>query len=339
FTPNSGQCASNVVLNVAIQVINGTILGESTLCQGATSVMSSGITGGVWSSQDESVLSIDQNGVVTGIQTGTAIIEYSIQNSCTFVLTKNITVIALPNPQINNQFICVDPQTNVVLAPVVLDSGLNNATHSFAWNLNGQPLSTTDSFHLASQEGVYTVTAMNLATGCVGSSTATVEVSSTAIATSVVSGDFQQNQTVTITLIGGSGDYVYILNDGHQQDSPVFTSIPSGENIIIIRDLNGCDDLILKVNSLQYPLFFTPNGDNINDTWNINVLENQSDSRLYIFDRYGKLIKNLRPSLGEGWDGTFLGFPLPASDYWFVLQYRDQEGNKKKFNSHFSLKR
>jgi len=75
------------------------------------------------------------------------------------------------------------------------------------------------------------------------------------------------------------------------------------------------------------------------DIWDISGLENQTDSSLFIFDRYGKLVKSLRPSLGNGWDGTYLGKPLPATDYWFVLHYRDRQGNQKKFNAHFSLKR
>lgn len=339
FTPSSGQCASVLTLDVTIQALNGTISGTNELCEGNTALMTSDVTGGVWSSNNSAILSIDQNGIVTGIQPGTTTIQYVVQSSCTLVLTKSITVNALPEPQLNDQFICVDPLTNIVLTAVVLDSGLNSATHSFGWSLNGQPLSTTGSSHTATQEGNYSVTATNLITGCEGATTAFVEASSQAIATSTVGSDFQDNQTITVAVSGGSGDYVYILNDGQQQSSPIFTNIPPGENSIIVRDLNGCDDLTLTLYSWQYPKFFTPNGDNVNDTWNISGLENQIDSSIYIFDRYGKLLKSLRPSLGNGWDGTFLGKPLPSSDYWFVLHYRDRQGNENKFKAHFSLKR
>ena len=42
----------------------------------------------------------------------------------------------------------------------------------------------------------------------------------------------------------------------------------------------------------------------------------QSGSKVYIFDRFGKLLKELDP-LSKGWDGTYLGKPMPATDYWF----------------------
>jgi gliding motility-associated-like protein len=38
---------------------------------------------------------------------------------------------------------------------------------------------------------------------------------------------------------------------------------------------------------------------------------------LQLFDRYGKLIKELQNNIG--WDGTFNGHELPATDYWFVV--------------------
>jgi gliding motility-associated-like protein len=61
------------------------------------------------------------------------------------------------------------------------------------------------------------------------------------------------------------------------------------------------------------------------------------NSRIYIFDRYGKLLKEISPD-GVGWDGNYTGHPMPATDYWFTVEYTKQ-GVVKKFKSHFSLKR
>ena len=55
---------------------------------------------------------------------------------------------------------------------------------------------------------------------------------------------------------------------------------------------------------------------------------------MYIFDRYGKLLKQLDP-LSEGWDGTYIGKPMPATDYWF----RDYLEDGREFKGHFSLVR
>jgi gliding motility-associated-like protein len=57
---------------------------------------------------------------------------------------------------------------------------------------------------------------------------------------------------------------------------------------------------------------------------------------IYIFDRYGKLIKQLRGE--EFWDGTYNLENLPSTDYWFTVDY-DENGAKKQFKAHFSLVR
>ena len=88
---------------------------------------------------------------------------------------------------------------------------------------------------------------------------------------------------------------------------------------------------------INYPHFFTPNGDGVNDTWNIKDLKGQSISLIYIFDRYGKLIKKIKPS-GQGWDGTYENTLLQADDYWFSINYQ-KNGEEKEFKSHFTLKR
>jgi gliding motility-associated-like protein len=87
---------------------------------------------------------------------------------------------------------------------------------------------------------------------------------------------------------------------------------------------------------IDYPKYFTPNGDGINDTWNIKGL-NQPDAKIFIFDRYGKLIKQLNTT-ELGWDGTFIGTQSPSTDYWFTLDYKEN-GEQKQFKAHFSLKR
>ncbi|QYJ68510.1 T9SS type B sorting domain-containing protein [Flavobacterium litorale] len=83
---------------------------------------------------------------------------------------------------------------------------------------------------------------------------------------------------------------------------------------------------------------FTPNGDGINDYWNVHHIENISNIEIFIFDRYGKLITTVKPK-SRGWDGTFNGYRLPATDYWYLFRYDDCYGNRLELKSHFSLVR
>ena len=91
---------------------------------------------------------------------------------------------------------------------------------------------------------------------------------------------------------------------------------------------------------IGYPHFFTPNGDGINDTWNVwDLSDDQPNAEILIFDRYGKLIKQIIPG-GNGWNGTYNGHELPSTDYWFTNRFKDGPNLEERiFKSHFSLKR
>jgi gliding motility-associated-like protein len=88
---------------------------------------------------------------------------------------------------------------------------------------------------------------------------------------------------------------------------------------------------------INYPKFFTPNGDSYNDTWNINDLFLQKKSEIFIYDHFGKLLKQIFP-FGPGWDGKFNNSEMPSDDYWFTVDY-DFNNSKKQFKAHFTLKR
>ena len=70
---------------------------------------------------------------------------------------------------------------------------------------------------------------------------------------------------------------------------------------------------------------------------NIIALDLINNSKIYIFDRQGKLIKQISPA-SKGWDGTYNGNLMPSTDYWFTVDY-PEAGAMKQFKAHFSLKR
>ncbi|MDP5001760.1 MAG: T9SS type B sorting domain-containing protein, partial [Flavobacterium sp.] len=86
---------------------------------------------------------------------------------------------------------------------------------------------------------------------------------------------------------------------------------------------------------VDYPSYFTPNADGYNDTWNIKGSRALDAAIIKIFDRYGKLIKQIDPN-SEGWNGTFNNNLLPSTDYWFTIEYL-KDNVKKEFKGHFSL--
>jgi gliding motility-associated-like protein len=139
----------------------------------------------------------------------------------------------------------------------------------------------------------------------------------------------------------GDGNYEYSVNGGEFQDDPIFLDVPPGMNQVVINDKNGCGTSE-PINFLVvgYPKFFTPNNDGVHDNWSVYGVEQLVNPVVYIFDRYGKLLKQI--DVNVGWDGTFNGRDMPSSDYWFRLEYeRDDEGVlvAKSVRRHFSLVR
>ncbi len=139
----------------------------------------------------------------------------------------------------------------------------------------------------------------------------------------------------------GDGDYEYAINGGEFQDDPFFYDVPPGLNTVVINDKNGCGTTEpIEFLVVGFPKFFTPNGDFVHDTWQVLGIEELDSPVVYIFDRFGKLLKQLEPN--NGWDGTFNGRDMPSSDYWFRLDYnRDDEGVlvATSVRRHFSLVR
>ena len=65
----------------------------------------------------------------------------------------------------------------------------------------------------------------------------------------------------------------------------MFIGVTPGEHTINVRDVNGCGVTAKQVFIVDYPRYFTPNGDGYHDTWNIPALSVQLGSRILIFDR------------------------------------------------------
>src|SRR6056297_186343 len=139
----------------------------------------------------------------------------------------------------------------------------------------------------------------------------------------------------------GDGNYEYAINGGEFQDDPVFRDVPPGINTVVINAKNGCGTTEpIEFLVVGYPEFFTPNNDGVHDNWMVFGVEELVNPMVYIFDRFGKLLKQI--DVNGGWDGTLKGRNLPSSDYWFRLEYeRDNEGVMvaKSVRRHFSLVR
>lgn len=244
-----------------------------------------------------------------------------------------------PLPELSNDaslFYCLNdfPET------ITLNGGVINANpHHFLYDWSTGE--TTQNIEI-NTTGTYTVTVTNPNTNCSKTRTIIVEPSNIATINAIdITDGFIRDNTITI-LTSGEGDYHYALvnEDGEStpfQESNTFTHIPPGIYSVLVKDLkNNCGIVNQTISVVGFPLYFTPNGDGINDTWQVYGVNSkfQSASDIKIFDRYGKHITTINTS-SRGWDGTYNGNPLPTSDYWFYVTLEDG----RIYKSHFTLKR
>ncbi len=73
---------------------------------------------------------------------------------------------------------------------------------------------------------------------------------------------------------------------------------------------------------ISVPNAFTPNGDGINDTWDIKYLNTFPNCTVAVFNRWGQ---NVYSSNGYGipWDGSFKGTLLPTGTYYYLINLRN----------------
>ena len=292
---------------------------------------------------DGTVLTGLPNPFNTANQDVTVTVTNQANTTCPAV--KVIQFIINPTPKIDlnvtgqaDQLVC----SNIPTFTVTIDAGITDATpttaYNYQWFKNGTAITGATNYSLAvNTEGLYTVAVSYPATNCEKIRTIKVVASDIATINSVTIEELSDTNSISIIATGG-GDYVYNIDNsfGPYQAESYFTSIDIGTHTLFIKDLNGCGITSKLFYILGTPPFFTPNGDGFNDTWNVRGVDPtvNANSIVQIFDRYGKLIKQISP-VGTGWDGTYNGSDVPSDDYWYSIKFTDGRSTK----GHFSLKR
>ena len=142
-----------------------------------------------------------------------------------------------------------------------------------------------------------------------------------------------EKNKITVSM-ESTGNYEYSIDGMNYQESNVFTDLETGVYKVYVKDINGCGQDIKEVVLLNYPNYFTPNGDGHHDKWHIKYAIKEPNLSITVFDRYGKIITNF-DSTSEGWDGTLNGIQLPSTDYWFVVKREDG----REHRGHFAMLR
>jgi gliding motility-associated-like protein len=245
--------------------------------------------------------------------------------TCVNTTEQNITVNANPVvsiPQIGP--VCVDGQAVQIIA--------NNNGFAGTGVFSGTGVSSSGLFD-PSVSGVGSFTAnytFTTTSGCSYTTNEQVVVNPDPQVT--LPGDVVVLEGGEITLPAiASGDsltYQWTPSTGLNHDNILTPSASPSQNTtykLVVTNPEGCTAAAeINVNVLKYPVIpntFTPNGDGINDTWNIQYLSSYPGNTVQIFTRYGQLVYS---SVGYTipWDGTYKGSQLPVGTYYYIIDPR-----------------
>lgn len=205
---------------------------------------------------------------------------------------------------------------------------VNGSYTSYTWS---HDTSINTSSTEVSQAGTYSVLVESVS-GCTNTVTFNViELISPSILTIDIN-QFSNNNSALVSVLNPE-DYLFSLDNINFQSDPLFSDLNAGSYTVYVKNRLGCETVMADFYILDYPKYFTPNGDGYNDFWNIKNLDKlPNPSLISIFNRFGKLMYQFDGD-DIGWDGTLNNKSMPSTDYWFTLDFK----NDKTIKGHFSL--
>ncbi|MBN1388619.1 MAG: gliding motility-associated C-terminal domain-containing protein, partial [Bacteroidales bacterium] len=132
---------------------------------------------------------------------------------------------------------------------------------------------------------------------------------------------------ITIHASGGIPEYSYLWFDNSA--STYRDNVTAGEYRVTVTDNNGCSvtETIIVTSErevcITIPNAISPNGDNINDYWNIDLIELYPEAEIRIFNRWGELVWASEKGYPQPWDGTSNGRKLPVDSYHYIINLHD----------------
>ncbi len=145
--------------------------------------------------------------------------------------------------------------------------------------------------------------------------------------------------TIIANANDGGGDYLYSFNGEPFSSESIYLIEATDTYSVTVKDAYGCtatEEIFVEFIDVEFPMYFSPNGDGKNDLWKPKNLETYPNVIIKIFDRYGRNIKTFGKD--GSWDGVFKNANLPSGDYWYTIGL-NREDDSREFIGHFSLVR
>lgn len=309
------------------------ILGQDTVCGNGTPIFAiNPIANAVsysWSSNTGTISNITPERIqiaLNNTENNTAQITVAGMNNCGTGASTSFSFVILetPTPSINssNIILCETDSTSLE----VLNNNLVLPTYfNTTWYKNTIVENTASSIIDINKEGDYYAELTNRNNCPVISNTVNVSIFEMEVSAgeneSILKGE-------SIILNGSSSDnFSYNWSPSLELSdntslTPLAKPTTSTTYTLIATSTLGCQDssnvTIELIEKISIPNAFSPNGDGLNDTWEIENINAWQPIELTIFNRWGSKVFE---SYGEyqPWEGTYNGGKLPVGTYYYIL--------------------
>jgi gliding motility-associated-like protein len=340
---NSNNCTVVVTKSVTVGSVPvvSSITGSANVCVGVTTQMSNVTTGGVWSSSNPTIASINASGLVTGLISGGTIISYTVTNTfgCSNFVTKSLIVSGKVEAPL------VDTSSSLSFCQggsVKLTAKSTSTVATYQWYLGNTPINGANSqSYTANVTGNYTVDVTNLS-GCISPQSLPIIVTVNALPSSptvTANGPttFCKEENVLLSTAKIAGNtYQWYFNGnaliGENKDT-LRVKLEGAYTVNVTNSL-GCSSSVSSAVIISVPCnigifmpkIFTPNADGINETVKPSLPGIKTLIYYRIYSKKGKLLFETKSKL-VGWDGKFNGTPVPMDNYIWIIWGIDNFGN------------
>ena len=344
YTLANGQCDSTAMKIIRIYPLPnpGTIAGQTMICPGAVITLTDSILNGRWTSGDTTIATVDSlNGVVKAINLGTTVITYTTAPTAFGCFSTAV----FPIDVINTDFTIT---TNISQVKCYNDSDAGirviisggNPPFAYLWSTG-----STDSFITGLDTGNYSLMVTEKTTDCIVYDKIVVTQPDTLQISADITEDVCRGSKgiIAATVKGGTPPYTYLWND--KQTGSSISGLLTGNYELSVTDINGCSKKMtftVPDTCTQIIIYdaISPNGDGINDTWNILGLELFPANTVQLFDKWGDEVFSVtnykNDFAGKGKKGE-----LPDGTYYYLVKLNSSNApeGKGSFTGYLMIKR
>ena len=321
------RVASNMVTVIVNELPARTLTTNSPLCAGNTLQLTASGNGSFLWNGPNGFTANSANPSLAGVTVaagGTYRVSAISPYGCTNQNSISVSILPPPNLQVTSSANICEGSNAVLQASGAI---------AYRWYLvpdmvNAIGSGPTLSFAPNGKDTTYQLVCMGIAAnGCSDTASSLVNVAAKPFAHAGPDRSVFQGDSTSLAGAVGRFDKFYWTPASYLNNAQILSpraAPPARQTYTLVAESAfGCgsasDEMLVQVyQTVSIPNAFSPNGDGINDTWEIRALESYPGSIISVFDRYGMRVMQ-QTNYNKAWDGTINGKPISAGVYYYII--------------------